>query len=276
MLCGDLHIPACYLAKMNSDETEMELWMEYLDGVSGTHLTTNMLERTAYLWGHFQGKHCSENDALHSLNCFNDAGFMERQFEEWHTKLYSYDFLITDECQMPEHLKQKLKSGEVKLIPGKSFEYACLRSDCFGVPSHIKEMLADIDERKGEIFAELKTYPTVLCHGDFWNENIFYKDGKVSLIDWDTAHWGFPGEDVACLIVDGMPTERFEESIRRLIPAYISGLSESGFTALPSAKLILTMSLMKFGYRMFQEYIFEHNSWGINALQKIYEIGGKL
>jgi thiamine kinase-like enzyme len=176
---------------------------------------------------------------------------------------------------MPVHLKQKLKNGDVKLIPGKSLEYACLRSDCFGVPTHIKDMLADIDECKGEIFAELKTYPTVLCHGDFWVENIFYTEGQITLIDWDTAHWGIPGEDVASLIVDDVPIERLEESILRLIPAYLNGLSESGFSSLPSAKLILTMSLIKFGYRIFQKYIFDRDSWGISALEKIYEIGGK-
>jgi hypothetical protein len=175
LLDGELHIPACYLTKMNSNETEMELWMEYLDGVSGVELSTDMLERTAYLWGRFQGKHCYRNDTLSRMKCINDADFTECEFNAWHTHSFSYDYLISEKCQMPEHLKQKLRSGEVKLIPGKSFEYACLRSDCFGVPTHIKDMLSDLDERRNSIFTELKTYPTVLCHGDFWCENIFHK-----------------------------------------------------------------------------------------------------
>jgi hypothetical protein len=271
---GDLRVPACYHATMNAEETEMALWMAYIGGVSGTELTTDMLEKAAYLWGRFQGKHASSTDALRSLPCLNDAGFMERAFEEWHTQSFPYEYLITEECQMSDHLKQKLKSGEMKLIPGKSFEYACLRADCFGVPTHIKDMLAELDDRRREIFAELKTYPTVLCHGDFWNENIFYKDGKITLIDWDTAHEGFPGEDVASLLVDGIPVEQFEENIRRLIPAYQSGLTETGFASPPPAKLILTMTLLTFGYRM----IFENDPlWrGLEALEKLYEIRGKL
>jgi hypothetical protein len=273
---GDLHIPACYLAKMSKDEIEIELWMEYISGVSGRELTTDMLEKAAYRWGRFQGEHCSESDALRSCNCFNDAGFFEREFEKWHTQSFTFDYLISDECRMPEHLKKKLKNGEVKLIPGKSFEYACLRSDCFGVPSHITEMLTDIDERRSEIFAELRTYPTVLCHGDFWNENIFYTDGKITLIDWDTAHWGCPGEDVASLIADGtddMPVERFEENTRRLIPAYLNGLSESGYTSLPSEKLIITMSLLKFGYCLLSMYIVGNKRWGLEQLHKLCENG---
>jgi thiamine kinase-like enzyme len=272
---GDLHMPACYRAKMNGDATEMELWMAYIGGVSGAALTADMLEKAAYLWGRFQGEHASDEDALRRMNCLNDAGYLQREFEGWHTQRFSHDYLISKDCRMPEHLKQRLKSGEVKLIDGKSFEYACLRSDCFGVPTHIKEMLANIDEHRCELFAELQQFPTVLCHGDFWNENIFCAEGQITLIDWDTAHWGFPGEDLACLLVDGMPVERFDENIRRLIPAYLSGLSESGYTALPTAKRILAMSLIKFGYRMLQEHIFANEPWGLQALEKLYEIGGE-
>jgi hypothetical protein len=263
------------MAYINRDETEIELWIEYISGVSGAELSADMLEKTAYRLGQFQGRHSAKSDVLRGMNCFCDAGFTERAFEAWHTQSFTFDYLITPECQMPEHLKQKLRSGEVKLVPGKSFEYACLRSDCFDVPAHIKEMLARIDERKSEIFAEFNTYPTVLCHGDFWCENIFIDGEKITLIDWDTAHFGFPGEDIACLIVDGMPVERFEENINRVIPAYLNGLSESGFTSLPSEKLILTMCLIKFGYRMLQEHIFENEPWGLAALEKLYKIMGK-
>jgi hypothetical protein len=66
-----------------------------------------------------------------------------------------------------------------------------------------------------------------------------------------------------------MQVERFEENVCRLIPAYISGLSDSGFTAFPSVKLILTISLIKFGYRMLQEHIFENEPWGLRALEKL-------
>jgi hypothetical protein len=81
--------------------------------------------------------------------------------------------------------------------------------------------------------------------------------------------------DVASLLVDGMPVERFEENIRSVIPAYLSGLREAGFTALPSEKLIVTMSLITFGYRMLQDHIFRNDPWGLGALEKLYEIGGK-
>lgn len=111
---------------------------------------------------------------------------------------------------------------------------------------------------------------------DFWNENIFFSDGVIRLIDWDTAGWGFMGEDIASLIVDGMDVERFEENYNRLVPAYIKGLSE--YMGLPAVEemCILEMILIKFGYRMMQNYMFSEtnneNNWGVNALQKLYEM----
>ncbi|MDR0964347.1 MAG: hypothetical protein LBM60_07005, partial [Clostridium sp.] len=70
---GDLRIPACYLAKINSDETEMEQYTEFIGGVSGKDWTTDLLERAAYLWGRFQGEHRSINDTLRGMKCINDA-----------------------------------------------------------------------------------------------------------------------------------------------------------------------------------------------------------
>jgi hypothetical protein len=48
LLDENLHIPACYLAKINRDETEIELWIEYICGVSGAELSVTLLEKAAY------------------------------------------------------------------------------------------------------------------------------------------------------------------------------------------------------------------------------------
>jgi len=49
--------------------------------------------------------------------------------------------------------------------------------------------------------------PIVLCHRDFWIENIFLSQGKLRLIDWDCVGWGFAGEDIASLIADDKDVE---------------------------------------------------------------------
>jgi len=269
---GSLRWPECYHAEMNGDE--VQIWMEYIDGISSSSLTIEMLEQAVLELGRFQGKHSSQSDGLRNIMCLGDAGFLEREFHQWHTQTFTYDFLISEPCRMPGFLKKMLKDGEIQLVDNKSFEYSFLRSKSCDMPEHLKKMLIDIDDHRDEIFDKLRTLPVVLCHRDFWNENIFFSDGLIRLIDWDTTGWGFLGEDVASLIVDGMDVERFEENYNRLVPAYLKGLSE--YMDVPAAKemRILEMILIKFGYRMMQEYMFsesnDEKSWGVNALQKIY------
>ncbi|MEA4823101.1 MAG: aminoglycoside phosphotransferase family protein [Clostridiaceae bacterium] len=267
-------MPECYYAEIT--DNEMQLWMEYIDGVSGSDLTIEMLEQAALELGRFQGRTWMHRGDFKGILCFGDEGFLEREFNQWHTQTFSYDFLISERCRIPNAFKQMLESGDIELIEGKSFEYSCLRSKGCDIPNHLKQMLMEIDDNRVMLFAALKTLPVVLCHRDFWNENIFFSNDQIRLIDWDTAGWGFLGEDIASLIVDGMGVERFEENYRTLVPAYLKGVSE--YMGIPAigVQLILTMTLIKFGYRMMQEYMFagdaEEKLWGVNALQKLYEM----
>ncbi len=158
--------PECYHTELNDDQ--IQIWMEYIDGTSGSSLTIEMLEQAAFELGRFQGRHSSQSDALRKIACLGDTGFLEREFSQWHTQTFTYDFLISEPCHIPEFLKQMLRDGEIKLVDGKSFEYSYLRSRGCDIPGHLKQMLIDIDDRKYEIFAKLKALPILLCHRDFW------------------------------------------------------------------------------------------------------------
>jgi Phosphotransferase enzyme family. len=48
-------------------------------------------------------------------------------------------------------------------------------------------MIIEIDDQSQEIFEHIEKLPIVLCHRDFWVANIFYSNGKILLIDWDTT-----------------------------------------------------------------------------------------
>lgn len=269
-----LRWPECYHSEFR--DGDIGLWIEYIDGLSGSDLTLEMLEQAALELGRFQGSIATQHDDLRGIPCLGDKGFLMREFNQWHTQSFTYDFLVSEPCRMPGFLKQMLKDGDIQLVEGKSFEYSYLRSRGCNIPEHLKQMLMDIDSRKDEIFDKLQNLPVVLCHRDFWNENIFFTDGKIRMIDWDTAGWGFLGEDIASLIVDGMDVARFEENYRRLVPAYLKGILEYIDIPPMDEVCILTMTLIKFGYRMLQEYMFSEDSteksYGVNALQKIYEL----
>lgn len=266
--------PICYHSEMTGDE--IEVWLEYIDAISGSQLTIEMLEKASYELGCFQGRIAKQYGELRKVTCFSDEGFLEREFNQWHTQTFTYEFLVSESSLLPIRIKEMLRNGDILLIKGKTLEYSYLRSRACDIPNHLKQMLMDIDDRKDEIFKNLKNLPVVLCHRDFWIENIFYDDGMVRLIDWDTCGWGVIGEDIACLIVDGMDVARFYDNFKKLIPAYYKGLSKHMDVDATYEKLILTMTLIKFGYRMLQVYMFcdnqDEKSWGVNGLQKIYEM----
>lgn len=58
---GSFSRPECYHAEMNCDE--IQIWMEYIDGISGRNLTIEMLETAALELGRFQGRIAAHPDA---------------------------------------------------------------------------------------------------------------------------------------------------------------------------------------------------------------------
>ena len=48
-------------------------------------------------------------------------------------------------------------------------------------------------------------------------------------MDWDTAGWGYLGEDMASLIADEADIEHMVEYYRRCIPAYYKALGICGY-----------------------------------------------
>ncbi len=268
--------PRCFYTEIK--ENEMWLWLEYIDGVSGKALTLGMLEQAARKLGRFQGRSYREREALQKIACLGDTGYTAREHARWHTQTYSYDYLISPQCRLPVFLKRMLERGEIRLCEGKSFEYSFLRSAGCDLPAHLKRMLIDADDQREELFERTKRLPVVLCHRDFWSENIFFSNGEVRLIDWDTAGWGYAGEDIASLIADETDAELIRPYYERLIPAYRDGLKEH-IDILPGENFdIRERMLLKFGYRLLQDFMFtqdpETKGPPHQALQAMYEIGG--
>lgn len=270
-----LRWPKCYHAQQS--DNEIQLWIEYIDGESGCDLEIVMLEQAARELGRFQGRVYAQSERLSQIACLGDSDFLAREHQQWHRQLYSYENLVAEDCPIPEFLKQMLRDNQIQLIAGKSFEYSRLRSSSCELPEHLKAMLIEIDERRAALFEQLKSLPVVLCHRDFWVENIFFSDGQIRLIDWDTAGWGYLGEDLASLIVDDVDAELVEEYAHRLFPAYLEGISEYIDISQRAQLYLQELILIKFGYRIFQEYLFsedpEQKAEAIVKLQAIYELG---
>jgi len=166
--------------------------MADVDGVSGRQLSIDQLEQAAMELGRFQGRLMTKSDDLQRIRCLGATDFMQREFVQWHSQTHSYEYLVSDTCRLP---------------------------------SNIKRMLTDLDVHRDTVFRDLGKLPVVPCHRDFWIENIFWTDGKVILIDWDTAGWGYIGEDMASLVVDEIRPDQIGPYYRRIVQEYM--LAES-------------------------------------------------
>jgi len=97
------------------------------------------------------------------------------------------------------------------------------------------------------------------------------------LIDWDTAGFGYFGEDIAALIADEADVENMAALYERCVPAYYRGFSEYS-RALADVKnpCVREMIIFIFGYRLVGWYKFpddpEKRFMQVNTLQKIYEM----
>ncbi len=206
--------------------------------------------------GRFQGRILQDPSLVRGIRCLSDTGFTRREYAELHVQQFTYEYLISPPCRMPEFVKEMLKTGELIFIPGKSFEYAMLRSPGCDLPKHLKQMLIDTDNRAEDIFRRLGALPTVLCHRDFWVENIFHTPEGIRLIDWDTTGWGPLGEDIASLVADDVDFDSFEENLKNCVPAYLRGVAEYADVSGVDSLHLRDQILIKFGWRMMQSYMF--------------------
>ncbi|MDF2926258.1 MAG: aminoglycoside phosphotransferase [Paenibacillaceae bacterium] len=234
--------PECYHAELNEDE--IQLWMEYIDGVSGLNLTCEMYECAAEKLGRFQGRLYTElPSVLQKLPNLSKVEFTKSCYMRYRSWNVLYDFIRSGDCKIPKHL-------------------------C--------EMIIDLDNNADEIFKRVEELPIVLCHRDFWVANLFYSDSKIVLIDWDTAGWGYMGEDIASLIADETDVCHMVEYYQKCIPAYYKGFSEYADVSHIRNHCIHELILAMFGYRLVERYKFaespEDKSLHLNTLQKIYEM----
>ena len=137
-------------------------------------------------------------------------------------------------------------------------------------------MIISADNNAENIWSCVETLPVVFCHRDFWVTNIFYVDGNIMLIDWDTTGWGYMGEDIISLIADEADVDHMVEYYRKCVPAYCRGFSEYADITHITDLYIRERTILHFGYRLVECYLDadsdDKKELQINTLQKIYEM----
>ena len=237
-----LRWPTCYHVELAEDE--IQLYLEYIDGVTGLDLTPAMYEQAAYELGKFQGKLLAEQRAsLQAMTNLSKVDYAKNFYYHYRSWPVVHDYIRSDNCEVPQHLCQ---------------------------------MLIDFDDQSTAIFAQIEKLPVVLCHRDFWITNIFNAGGKTILIDWDTTGWGYLGEDLASLLADEADVPNMLENYRRCIPAYYKGFSEYQNVDKITDDCVYEFILALFGYRLIEWYLGAETpaekELHIETLEQVYQM----
>jgi len=233
--------PICYHSTISNDETQ--LWLEYIEGVSGFQLTIEMLEQSAENLGSFQGMLYAQQNSLKELSFLSKSDTMLKEYQQWKPDTVEFQYLRSDDCSIPDHLRK---------------------------------MLIDTQEHSEQLFQHMENLPIVLCHKDFWHENLILANDEIVLIDWDCVGWGYLGEDIASLIADDTETDHLIIFYQRLIPAYLRGIrSHMGISWIEN-HFFWEMMVVKYGYRILQAHQFAGSTEGkaeqVKRLQTLYEM----
>ena len=227
------------------------IWIEYIDGVSGDDLTMDMMEQAAAGLGRFQGRLYKEKPwEVHSISCLTQIEAVKNYYTAYRTHARKYNYIRSEDCEIPKHLRQ---------------------------------MFIDNDNELEEIYFN-NAMPVVLCHRNFWVENIIYSNGEITAIDWDGAGWGYIGEDIIEFITDkvsrkyiNLGRQYFEEFYRRLVNAYLKGFKEYADIAASDSAYIWKMFVIRTGYGIMTDRYMDAQSAArktliIKMLERIYEM----
>lgn len=233
----------CYHKTIQEDVNT--LWLEYFEGATAFDLTVDMYEKAALELGRFQGKlFINQNASLKSIENLSTVYFLKNTYLHYRSWPEVYDFIRSDDCLLPQHLKN---------------------------------MLIKIDEQAEEIWDNIEKLPTVFCHRDYWITNIFHTPEGIRLIDWDTTGWGHLGEDIASLIIDESDVNHMVEYYKICTPAYYKGFSEYVDTSHIEKSYIYELILFGFGYRLVETFKFakkeSDRELAKETLEQVYKMG---
>jgi 5-methylthioribose kinase len=107
--------------------------------------------------------------------------------------------------------------------------YKQLRIDPFY--ERVKERRPEVADTVGSIIEQMLTVKEALCHGDYTPKNFLVHDGRFTLVDYETAHYGDPTMDLGLfnahilLKAVRMPARRHD--FQRLTQAFWRGYKVS-------------------------------------------------
>ncbi|MFH4976516.1 hypothetical protein AB6A40_003225 [Gnathostoma spinigerum] len=122
--------------------------------------------------------------------------------------------MINEGCSNVSEENSELAEAYLKLKPLFMSKYS------------VKRLLCDLGQYLG--------ITTVLAHSDLWNNNVLWKlnedgtcsDELVCILDWQTVHFGAPGEDLGRMLIVGTDPEVRHKAEEALFDFYYETLTK--------------------------------------------------
>ena len=137
-------------------------------------------------------------------------------------------------------------------------------------PDDIRRLLNDYINRKDEIFRSFTVLPRTVCHGDVHHDNIILLNDDVYLIDWDSAGYGYMGEDAVDMLCEAFVySDRdialMSEFRSQIIAAYCDGAEIT-----LDETMVKNIFMMSWGFRIAALFFYYHDN--LNMRQRCIDI----
>jgi 5-methylthioribose kinase len=96
----------------------------------------------------------------------------------------------------------------------------------------VQERRPEVAAAVGAVIEQMRTVKEALCHGDYTPKNFLVHDGRFTLVDYETAHFGDPTMDLGLFLAHillkaaRLPARRHD--YLRLVRSFWRGYSENG------------------------------------------------
>lgn len=222
---GPIKLPRCLL--LEEEDGLTRIWMEYVEGATGTRLQIDELALAAERLGSFQG-------------AFHLKGRKDWAVPRGYPAVRSsYD------------LYQIILAGR-------------LREPIAGFPDALRHILNGYADRAADLMDAFDALPLTLCQGDVHQDNIILREEAngtaVYLIDWDCAGYGRMGEDAVDMLMEAFVYSDREVSLlpayrRRIIDSYCAGARTQGADFELNDSRVRELSALAWGFRVANRYL---------------------
>jgi len=226
-LLQTIMLPRCYL--LEEDEGATRIYMELIEGKTGnTQLHADELALAARKLGALQ--------ADFHLHGRKDCAYL-RSFPAVHS---SFDLWF----------------GRMKPI---------LQNPIDGFPGKMRQILNRFGETASERLRSFDSLPVTLCQGDVHHDNLILCDStqeaEVYLIDWDSAGYGYMGEDAVDVLMEAFVYSDRDVSLfpifrKKILNGYCEGAQNEGFPFALHDGIFRDLAALSWGFRVADLYLY--------------------